>query len=95
MASVHGFSNYPLEELWEEFYLETIWIDKEFYPSCINPSYKVIWGDILQEWSYTLTFYNTADFCKKVAAHCIELRINKVYDIDYNLDKPYTPQHDI
>ena len=79
----------------DEFYLGTIWINKEFYPSCIIPCCQAILGNLLPEWSHTSNFYSTVDFGDKVAAHRIERRIYKVLDIDYNLDKPYTSQHNI
>ena len=75
----------------EKFYLGTIWINKEFYPSCIIPCCQAILENILPEWSYTSNLYNTTKFGDKVAAHRIKIRIYKVLDTDYDINKPYEP----
>ena len=84
-----------LVERCNKFYLGTIWINKEFYPSCIIPCCQAILGNLLPGWCYNSNLYNTADFGDKVAAHRMELRVYKVLDTDYEVDKPYTPQYNI
>ena len=75
------------------FYLRTIWINKELYPSCIIPCCHLILKYLLPGWCYTSHVYNTAEFGDKVAAHRVKFRIFQTLDTDYNLDQHYTPYY--